>query len=35
MYQLAEDQGADIANIDDAAIEIHSKLEGKHFNKQA
>ena len=26
MYQLAEDQGADIANIDDAAIELHSKL---------
>ena len=35
MYQLAEDQGADITNIDDAAIELHSKLEGKHFNKQA
>ena len=26
MYQLAEDQGVDIANIDDAAIELHSKL---------
>ena len=35
MYQLAEDQGAGIANIDDAATELHSKLEGKHFNKQA
>ncbi len=35
MYQLAEDQGADIANIDDAAIELHSELEGENFNKQA
>ena len=35
MYQLAEDKGADIANIDDAAIELHSKLEGESFNKQA
>ncbi len=35
MYQLAEDQGADIANIDDAAIELHGKLEDEDFNKQA
>ena len=35
MYQLAEDNGANITNIDNAALEIHSKLEGENFNKQA
>ena len=35
MHQLAENQGAGIANIEDVAIELHSKLEGEHFNKQA
>ena len=35
MYQLAEDHDASIANIDDAAMALHSKLEGEHFNEQA
>ena len=36
MCQLVEDKGVvGIDNIYDAAIELHSKLEGEHFNKQA
>ena len=35
MYQLAEDAGAGVAEVDDAAMRLHNEMHDDHFNKNA
>ena len=35
MYQIAEDQGASVGNIDEIALQLHSEMEGVNFNSLA
>lgn len=35
MYQIAEDQGTAVTDIDTVALKLHTELEGENFNKQA
>ena len=35
MYQIAEDQGASVGNIDEIALQLHSEMEGGNFNRLA
>ena len=35
MYQIAENQGASVGNIDEIALELHSEMQGGNFNSLA